>query len=127
MLSSNQLSELAKKLHTSESVVFREYMQLVFLENLYATSGSDQIIFKGGTAVHLMYEAPRFSEDLDFTVLMEPDTFKAFIAKVFKSVLLSNEITFKERKTITGRRYLLTATPEILKSSAFINLDFSFL
>jgi len=39
---------------------------------------------------------------------------------------LSYEITFRERKTITGKRYLLTANPEILKINTFINLDFSF-
>lgn len=126
MLSSNQLKELAKKLHCSESVIFREYIQLIFLENIYATSGSNQIIFKGGTAVHLMYHASRFSEDLDFTVLMEMEKFETFIAKVFKTISLSYEISFKERKTITGRRYLLTARPEILQNSTFINLDFSF-
>jgi len=126
MLSANQLKELAKKFNSSESVVLREYIQLLFLENLYAARGSDQIIFKGGTAVHLMYHGPRFSEDLDFTVLMEPNEFEVFIDKVFKTISLSYEITFKERKTITGKRYLLTASPEILKGDTFINLDFSF-
>lgn len=126
MMSSNQLKQLVKKFNVPESVVFREYIQLIFLENLYATNGSDKIIFKGGTAIHLMYHAPRFSEDLDFTVLMEQSDFEQFIAKVFKTISLSYEISFKERKTITGRRYLLTASPAIVKNSTFINLDFSF-
>ena len=126
MMSFNQLKELAKKYNAPDSIVFREYVQLIFLENLYAATGSNKIIFKGGTAIHLMYKAPRFSEDLDFTVLMSKGDFENFIDKVFQTISLSYEITFKERKTITGKRYLLTASPEIISNSTFINLDFSF-
>jgi predicted nucleotidyltransferase component of viral defense system len=126
MMSSNQLKDLAIKLNAPESIVFREYIQLIFLENLYAITHSDQIIFKGGTAIHLMYHAPRFSEDLDFTVLMGKLDFGQFIQKVFSTISLSYEITFKERKTLTGKRYLLTANSDTIKNSTFINLDFSF-
>lgn len=126
MMSSNQLKDLAVKLNAPESIVFREYIQLIFLENLYAITHSDQIIFKGGTAIHLMYHAPRFSEDLDFTVLMDRSDFEQFIQKVFSTISLSYEISFKERKTLTGKRYLLTASSGIIKNNTFINLDFSF-
>lgn len=126
MMSYSQLTDLSKKLNAPESIVFREYIQVIFLENLYSLLGSEKIIFKGGTAVHLMYQAPRFSEDLDFTVLMNKLEFDKFIKKVFNTISLSYEITFKERKTITGKRYLLTANPEVIKSPTFINLDFSF-
>lgn len=126
MISSKQLAYLAKKYNAPDSIVFREYVQLIFLEALYAELGSDKIIFKGGTAIHLMLKASRFSEDLDFTVLMQENDFEKFIAKVFKIVSSSYEIAFKERKTITGKRYLLTANPELINNSTFINLDFSF-
>lgn len=126
MMSSNQLKDLSVKLNAPESIVFREYIQLIFLENLYAITHSDQIIFKGGTAIHLMYHAPRFSEDLDFTVLMDRSDFEHFIQKVFSTISLSYEISFKERKTLTGKRYLLTASSGIIKNNTFINLDFSF-
>ena len=126
MMSSNQLKDLAIKLNAPESIVFREYIQLILLENLYAITQSDKIIFKGGTAIHLMYHAPRFSEDLDFTVLMDKSDFEQFIHKVFSTISLSYEISFKERKTLTGKRYLLTANSGIMKNSTYINLDFSF-
>lgn len=126
MMSSNQLKDLAIKFNAPESIVFREYIQLIFLENLYAVARSDKIIFKGGTAIHLMHHAPRFSEDLDFTVLMDKSDFEQFIHKVFSTISLSYEISFKERKTITGKRYLLTASSDVIKNDTFINLDFSF-
>lgn len=126
MMSSSQLKDLAKKLNAPDSIVFREYIQLIFLENLYAVTGSEKIIFKGGTAVHLMYQATRFSEDLDFTVLHKLVEFEEIISKVFRNISQSYEISFKERKTITGKRYLLTANPVVIKNPTFINLDFSF-
>lgn len=126
MMSSSQLKDLAKKLNAPDSIVFREYIQLIFLENLYAVTGSEKIIFKGGTAVHLKYQATRFSEDLDFTVLHKLVEFEEIISKVFRNISQSYEISFKERKTITGKRYLLTANPVVIKNPTFINLDFSF-
>ncbi len=49
-----------------EYTIIREYIQLVFLGALYQTKNSDKIFFKGGTALRLVYDSIRFSEDLDF-------------------------------------------------------------
>jgi len=43
-----------------------EALQLILLDNLYAQSGSEHIIFQGGTALRWVYSGMRFSEDLDF-------------------------------------------------------------
>ena len=68
MIDQSQLSDLVKKYQTNSTVILREYVQLLLLETLYGIKGSENFIFKGGTAVHLVFDAPRFSEDLDFTV-----------------------------------------------------------
>ena len=57
--------------------------------------------------------------------LKEKD-FLAFILKVFKDLSKEESLSFKERKTITGKRFLLTALPDVLPFKTFINLDFSF-
>jgi predicted nucleotidyltransferase component of viral defense system len=44
----------------------REYLQTLVLKGIYAHSGSDGLLFLGGTALRLGYSLPRFSEDLDF-------------------------------------------------------------
>lgn len=43
-----------------------EILQLLLLDNLYSFSGSEKIIFQGGTALRWVYGGMRFSEDLDF-------------------------------------------------------------
>jgi len=45
-----------------------EIFQLLLLDILYAQSGSEDIIFQGGTALRWIYGGGRFSEDLDFVV-----------------------------------------------------------
>lgn len=126
MITSDQIRHLVKQFNVPESVIFREYIQLLFLESLYQHRQSNSIIFKGGTAIHLIYKAPRFSEDLDFNVITSLQQFTVIIKSVFANLSRSYEITFKARKTITGKRYLLTASPMVIKNSTYVNLDFSF-
>lgn len=43
-----------------------EYLQYEFLDSLYKQPGAEKLSFIGGTAIRLIYESQRFSEDLDF-------------------------------------------------------------
>lgn len=67
--------------------VIREEAELIFLRGLFESSVSDRLIFKGGTALRLVYGAPRFSEDLDFSVTdkIDPGEFKRTIIDIAKS------------------------------------------
>lgn len=67
MLSEQQIKEIATKTQGSFINVAREYVQHLFLDYFYAQEGSDLILFKGGTALRILYKSPRFSEDLDFS------------------------------------------------------------
>ena len=126
MITENQVKSLAKRLKTNETTVFREYLQVLFLSRLYSSPKAKKIFFKGGTALHLIFKAPRFSEDLDFTVEQKEKDFLQFIWDVFKKLTKEETVEFKERKTITGKRFLLTVNPSILSYKVFVNLDFSF-
>lgn len=66
MLANDTLIQLASKLQTSEENIRREYFQHLFLSRFYKQEGAENVYFKGGTALHLLYGNPRFSEDLDF-------------------------------------------------------------
>lgn len=125
MMAQNQLALLARKFKTNEFTVLREYLQLLFLNALYSYPGSQHIAFKGGTAIHLIFGAPRFSEDLDFTVQVGFLDFEKLMSKVFAS-LDPEGFTFKPRKTIAGKRYMLSNTIPGSKQHVFISLDFSF-
>ena len=126
MITSEQIRLLAAQNRINETVIFREYLQLAFLQKLYQKKPSQQIYFKGGTAIHLIFGAPRFSEDLDFTVGLPSGEFDDYIQSVFARMESEEGITWKEKKSLAGKQFLLTAPPGILPYSATVALDFSF-
>ncbi|MFH1283401.1 MAG: nucleotidyl transferase AbiEii/AbiGii toxin family protein [bacterium] len=67
MISSEIIKELAVKHQTTELNVVREYFQHLFLYYFYIQKPSSKVLFKGGTALRVIYASPRFSEDLDFS------------------------------------------------------------
>lgn len=126
MITNDQVRFFARQFKTNESTVRREYLQIFFLNKLYKQKGSSKIFFKGGTAIHLLFGAPRFSEDLDFTVELPENKFISFINSVFNEFSQEEDVAFKERKTLAGKRFLLTAKPTVFPYATFTNLDFSF-
>jgi predicted nucleotidyltransferase component of viral defense system len=64
--------------------VVREYWEVLILKGLYDSPYGRKLIFKGGTALRLAYNSPRYSEDLDFSLTSDPSksTFPALIKKI---------------------------------------------
>lgn len=125
MITEEQVTALAWQHKINETVIFREYLQLVFLQKLYQKTPSRGIFFKGGTAIHLIYHAPRFSEDLDFSVTLPMPEFDSYIASILKRMEDEESVGWKERKSIAGKQFLLSAE-NILPYKTYIALDFSF-
>jgi predicted nucleotidyltransferase component of viral defense system len=125
MITQEQVSVLAKKYKINETVIFREYLQIVFLQKLYQKAPSQNIFFKGGTAIHLIHQSPRFSEDLDFSVISSMSEFNAYIATVLKRMEDEEGVSWKEKKSVAGKQFLLVAE-DILPYRTYIVLDFSF-
>jgi predicted nucleotidyltransferase component of viral defense system len=67
MITDDAIRALAVKFQTTELNVRREYFQHLFLSSFYQQPPTAQIYFKGGTALRMLYNSPRFSEDLDFS------------------------------------------------------------
>jgi len=67
MIELRQLKKQAERLQTNLANIVREYFQHMFLSHLYQEKGADCLLFKGGTALRIVWQSPRFSEDLDFT------------------------------------------------------------
>ncbi|MFQ5616522.1 MAG: nucleotidyl transferase AbiEii/AbiGii toxin family protein [Anaerolineales bacterium] len=67
MITRETLIQTATTHQTTELNVAREYCQHLFLRAFYQQKGSEQVTFKGGTALKIVYDSPRFSEDLDFS------------------------------------------------------------
>ena len=125
MISKQQAAELSKRYKINETVVVREYLQLLFLKELYSEKFGKRVFFKGGTAIRLVYGGERFSEDLDFTVDQKEDELIENLHKFFRRLENLYAFSFKERKTITGKTYLMTATIPQIEQDTFIRLDFS--
>ncbi len=64
MLTKAQIQRIAQRHGVGMQVQERDYLQHLLLWLLY--SRSQELIFKGGTALRLVYGGNRYSEDLDF-------------------------------------------------------------
>lgn len=67
MIDPKAIRELADRYQTTADNVVREYFQHLFLSHLYRQKEADHMLLKGGTALRIIWQSPRFSEDLDFT------------------------------------------------------------
>lgn len=67
MITRQFISELTTKHQTLEENIAREYCQHLFLSYLYKRIEAGKMLFKGGTALKIVFNGPRFSEDLDFS------------------------------------------------------------
>ncbi len=68
----NILLEIGRKKGlTNKEYIEKDYFQDLFLYNLFRKT--NKLVFKGGTALYKIYKMPRFSEDLDFTLLEKFD------------------------------------------------------
>lgn len=62
-----EIKRLSIRAQTTPYIIAREYAQHNCLSELYKLKGSENLLFKGGTALRIIYQSPRFSEALDFT------------------------------------------------------------
>lgn len=61
------LEKIAGKSQTAMDNIFREYIQHLFLNYFYQQEDAKTVLFKGGTALRIVFNSPRYSEDLDFS------------------------------------------------------------
>lgn len=72
--------------------IIREYFQHIFLSELYKLPDAEKILFKGGTALRVIYGSPRFSEDLDFSLFgVAQNKVKSFVEGLFIDALAEIE------------------------------------
>jgi len=127
MISLQQIEELAKYYQIDGFTIYREYLQLLFLNYLYQHKKSAGIYFKGGTAIHLLLDSPRFSEDLDFSSLYSQTTIAGIIEEVEKQMNselpgIKVSLLYWGRKSIRFRLVNKTAD---FKYPFVIRIDFS--
>lgn len=86
MLEQEIVNKLSKELQIAPEFVAREAWEIVILRELFERKWSNNLVFKGGTALRLAYGSPRFSVDLDFSVLgrINPKDFLDFLDDLVK-------------------------------------------
>lgn len=69
MLTKRQLQRIAQRHGIGLQAQERDYIQHLFLSALYGRS--QELLFKGGTALRVLHRSPRYSEDLDFNTTLD--------------------------------------------------------
>ena len=127
MISNLQLEQLSQHFKIDRFTIFLEYLQILFLNCLYKERLAEKIYFKGGTCLHLFYNSPRFSEDLDFSTSLSGKRIKGFLKEVIKEFQIevpgSSLIFIYQGKN--SLRFRLKYESKILKFPQTIRLDFS--
>ncbi len=128
MINPDTIQLLATKLQTRDINIAREYIQNLFLSFFYEQKESRNILFKGGTALRIVFQSPRFSEDLDFS------TDKFFSLKEIEQIIIKTisnienlgiKTDIKESKATTGG-YLGIINFKFLEYNIDIYLEISF-
>jgi predicted nucleotidyltransferase component of viral defense system len=132
MISQEVLNQLVRK-HQSTNVsnIVREYFQHLFLAELYKLSESDKLLFKGGTALRIVYGSPRFSEDLDFSLFhVDHYKIKEFVESLFIRVLSEIErigvrVELGKKSNVTAEGYYGNAALQLYDESTEIIINIS--
>lgn len=73
MISKEMILEIAKKKRlTNKEHIEKDYFQDLVLYHI--CKKTNQLVFKGGTCLYKLYGLPRFSEDLDFSIIGKIDS-----------------------------------------------------
>lgn len=127
MVTQDQIRQIATKHQTSELNVMREYLQHILLSYFYQSPQTSGIYFKGGTALRIIYESPRFSEDLDFSANKQSvKNIEDCLLEVLEKLEKENiEATLREATTTSGG-YLSTIDFVLFGQTIPIQVEISF-
>lgn len=86
-----------ENLHKFDKLLLKEYLQYKILQIIFNSKEATSLCFIGGTALRMVYEGIRFSEDLDFDNFgLKEEHFDGLISTVKKSLELEGyEVEFR--------------------------------
>ncbi|OGV97348.1 hypothetical protein A2W24_06485 [Microgenomates group bacterium RBG_16_45_19] len=127
MLTAQELKQLSQQSRIAPFSIIREYFQTLFLSYLSQHPYNSHFIFKGGTAIRLLYQGNRFSEDIDFTVVgLDEETAAEAISAVVTAMTRELSISLKPVKSLAGRCFKMTFTTPLHPQPIVIKIDLSF-
>jgi predicted nucleotidyltransferase component of viral defense system len=89
----------------TQRAIVREYMQMRILKSLHDAGAMIPLAFHGGTALRLLYQLPRYSEDLDFALERQRDQydFRKYLSTVQRDLTAETyavEIKLNEQNVV---------------------------
>lgn len=119
-------------MYREKTIKKSEALQLIILENIYAQSGSEQIIFQGGTALRWIYGGTRFSEDLDFVAHLSTPEIEKIINRSLRKIQNACIAQYgpghfesqQERTRKSASKYYFIYRPEIQRERIAVRLEF---
>ena len=85
--------------------IVREYLQMRILHSLQSAGAMIPLAFHGGTALRILYQLPRYSEDLDFALERQPEqyNFRKFLTAIQRDLTAETydvEVKLNERHVV---------------------------
>ncbi len=115
MLSLEKIKEFyPQKLQSFEKHILREYLQYKILEIIYNSKFAKDLVFLGGTALRIVYQNQRFSEDLDFDNLKLADKEFEELSEIIKGELMLEGLDVEIKTTSKAAFRCYIKLPQIL-------------
>jgi len=132
MIDINKIKDTASEEKVSVSLVFKEYLHYFVLDYLFKKGMFSDLVFQGGTALRLVYNGLRYSEDLDFVLKGKDGGFfkkisgeikllPSYLEKTF-SFVKKSELTV-QKDTPTFKRYCLVLQTDFLPAKDKTNIE----
>ncbi|MEA3307254.1 MAG: nucleotidyl transferase AbiEii/AbiGii toxin family protein [Elusimicrobiota bacterium] len=90
--------------HNVKLNMAREYLQAYALRALYNSGMFRTTAFLGGTALRFFYDLPRFSQDLDFSIMENPKySFEDILKKIKSEFILGGynaDVSYNEKQAV---------------------------
>lgn len=89
----------------TQKAIVREYLQMRILYSLQSVGAMIPLAFHGGTALRILYQLPRYSEDLDFALERQPEQydFRKYLTTIQRDMTAETydvEIKLNEGKVV---------------------------
>ena len=122
MITKAELVGIARKRNLPLGLIEKDFVLTLVLAKIYDSVFKEILVFKGGTALHILYLHKRLSVDLDFTALETLDI------TAFKKVLEISELNSKVKKTTTSENSISIGLKykSLLDYPDSIKIDISF-
>jgi predicted nucleotidyltransferase component of viral defense system len=89
----------------TQRAIVSEYLQMRILHSLQSVGAMIPLAFHGGTALRILYQLPRYSEDLDFALERQPEQydFRKYLTTIQRDMTAETydvEIKLNERNVV---------------------------